>query len=337
MKFSEITNLYDKFSLAFKTEQDFNFASYLDLTSKDSVINFLRALDDYAIESQFNDDLRGLHVGWEDLVGEFFEQCLSHWKSDREVMNAFCELGICDYQFEKVGEDLKADYEFMMAAIHNYLSPEHASMKLRANKAFMLEVIAYHGLNIRFASPELKDDEEVVLKALCKSGHIVFKYFSDRLKLSEAFMLKAIKNNIGILVNIDDSKFSNSFKEQVAFIKNELLKDFEKLFKKDPNFMVFYDGYVARLGIRGVSCSDFLGVIGFKMDFYKAMYAVSKNGGLLNYLDDSLRDNPQIIEAALNENKYAIKFVSEKKLKLKKYAKYLKYLEDKDEFDDIPF
>ena len=33
----------------------------------------------------------------------------------------------------------------------------------------------------------------------------------------------------------------------------------------------------------------------------------------------------------------AVKFVSEKKLKLKKYAKYLKYLEDEHEFDDIPF
>lgn len=336
MKFSKITNLYDKFSLAIETEQGFNFASYLDLTSKESVINFLRALEDYSMESQFNDDLRGLHEGWEDLVGEFFDQCLSHWKSDREVMIAFCELGIRDYRFEKVGEDLKADYEFMITAIYNYFSPEHASMKLRANKAFMLEVIAYHGLDIMFASPELKDDEEFVLKALSKSGQAVFEYISDRLKLSEEFILKAIQIDIKILVNIDDSQFSNSFKEQVAIFKNKQLKNFEKCFKKDPNFLMYYGDPFRNPGIC-FGGNDFLKVIGFKMNFYKAMYAVRKNGALLNYLDDSLRDNPKIIDAALNENKHAIKFVSEKKLKLKKYAKYLSYLDEEHEFDDIPF
>ena len=185
-----------------------------------------------------------------------------------------------------------------------------------------------------FASPELKDDEELVLKALSKSGQAVFEYVSDRLKLSEEFILKAIQIDIKILVNIDDSQFSNSFKEQVALFKNKQLKTFEKLFKKDPNFLM-YCGYSFRNP--GIYDSGALKVVGFKMDFYKAMYAVRKNGGLLNYLDDSLRDNPQIIDAALNENKYAIKYVSEKKLKLKKYAKYLRYLDEEHKFDDIPF
>ena len=336
MKFLEITHLYNKFSVAIEDDQDFNFASYLDLTSKDSVINFLRSLEDYSIQSQFNDDLRGLAEFWQDFIGEFFDQCLSNWKSDRDVMSTFFELGISNYQFEKVGENLKADYEFMITAIYSYFSPEHASMKLRANKAFMLEVVAFHGLDIMFASPELKDDEELVLKALSKSGQAVFEYVSDRLKLSEEFILKAIQIDIGILVNIDDSQFSNNFKEQAALFKNKQLKTFEKLFKKDPNVLMYYGETFRHPGIR-FGGSGSLKVIGFKMDFYKAMYAVRKNGHLLNYLDDSLRDNPQIIDAALNENKYAIKYVSEKKLKLKKYAKYLRYLDEEHEFDDIPF
>ena len=157
-----------------------------------------------------------------------------------------------------------------------------------------------------------------------------------QLKLSEEFILKAIQIDICILVSTDDSKFSNSFKEQVAFIKNKQLKNFEKCFKKDPNFLMYYGDPFRNPGIC-FGGNGFLKVIVFKMNFYKAMYAVQKNGALLNYLDDSLRDNPKIIDAALNENKYAIKFVSEKKLKLKKYAKYLSYLDEGHESDDIPF
>lgn len=340
MKYSELTSLYYKFSTAVETNSDFNFSDHLNLQNKKNVLIFLRTLDEYLHDMRLGDELDYLPSieVYDDFNFELFFALDESLKSDRDVILQFIECpGLDDFQFEDVGENLKADYEFMITVIgSSYISPKHASLELKSNKDFMLEVVACYGCDLKYASDDLKDDEEVALKALEKSGSSIFEYVSERLKLSEEFILKAIQIDISILASIDDSQFSNSFKEQVAFIKNKQLKIFEKCFKKDPNFLMYYgcpfkDPYISFAG------KDFLNVIGFKMDFYKAMYAVRKNGALLNYLDNSLRDNPQIIDAALNENKHAIKFVSEKKLKLKKYARYLRYLDDRHEFDNIPF
>ena len=175
---------------------------------------------------------------YDDFNFELFRALDESLKSDRDVILKYIEcLGLCDDQFKHVGENLKADYEFMMTVIgSSYISPEHASLKLKSNKDFMLEVVACDGRDLKYASDNLKDDEEVALKALKKSGSSIFEYISERLKLSEEFILKAIQIDIRILVDIDDSQFSNSFKEQVAFIKNKQLKNFEKCFKKDSNF-----------------------------------------------------------------------------------------------------
>lgn len=340
MKYSEIISLYYKFSTAVETNSDFSFSDHLNLQNKKNVLIFLRTLDEYHHDMRLSDELDYLPSieVYDDFNYELFFALDESLKSDRDVILQFIECpGLDDFQFEHVGENLKADYEFMITVIgSSYISPKHASLKLTSNKDFMLEVVACDGCDLKYASDNLKDDEEVALKALKKSGSSIFEYVSERLKLSEEFILKAIQIDIRILVSIDDSKFSNSFKEQVAFIKNKQLKNFEKCFKKDPNFLMYFGDPFQDPAIR-FGGNGFLKVIGFKMDFYKAMYAVSKNGALLNYLDDSLRDNPKIIDAALNENKYAIKYVTKKKLKLKKYAKYLRYLDEEHEFDEIPF
>ena len=340
MKYSEIISLYYKFSTAVETNSDFSFSDHLNLHNKKSVLVFLRTLDEYLDDMRVIDELDDLPniEGYDDFNYELFFALDESLKSDRDVILQFIECpGLDDFQFEHVGENLKADYEFMITVIgSSYISPKHASLKLTSNKDFMLEGVAGEGCDWKYASDNFRDDEEVALKALKKSGSSIFEYVSERLKLSEEFILKAIQIDIRILVSIDDSKFSNSFKEQVAFIKNKQLKNFEKCFKKDPKFLMYYGDPFQNPGI-SFGGNGFLKVIGFKMDFYKAMYAVSKNGSLLNYLDDSLRDNPKIIDAALNENKYAINSVSKKKLKLKKYAKYLSYLDEGHESDDIPF
>lgn len=284
---------------------DFNFLDYVDLDDKKDTLDFLKNLikfenDNLEIICE-NDYLENIHYQPE-LIWAISDVLLS----DKEIVMQLITLGISDEEFELVGDNLKKDKELMLRAIYNYISPRHINIKLRQDRAFMFEVVSFNGSDLAYASDRLKDDEELVLRALSTSSGINFKNASKRLKNSEEFVLKALKVNASVINEVN------------ASIKHDL-KFINKAFKTNPNILIHLS-------------KKFFNSIGFEIDFAKAMFAVNFNGILLTYLDENFKENEAVIKAALTNNTSAINYISEKKYK--KYKKYLKHL---DSDDDIPF
>lgn len=292
--FEKLLTNFDKCK---KNNLDFNFLDYVDLDDKNDTLDFLKNL--IAFENEYG--FTHIYIRTE-LIWAMNDILLSN----KDIVMQLLNLGIFNEEFAWVGNNLKADKELMLKAIYSYISSSHADKKLRHDKAFMFEVVSFNGNDLAYASDGLKDDEELVLRALSTGRSIIFKDASKRLKNSEEFVLKAIEVNASVI-----NEVNASMRHDLKFIN--------KVFKTNPNILIHLS-------------KKFFNSIGFEIDFAKAMFAVNFNGILLTYLDENFKENEDIIEAALSNNTSAINYISEKKYK--KYKKYLKHL---DSDDDIPF
>ena len=294
---SFLEKLLTNFDKCKKNNLDFNFLDYVDLDDRNDTLDFLKNLIAFGNDYGFKQTFFRTELIWamNDIL-----------LSDKDIVMQLLNLGVSNEEFELVGNSLKADKELMLKAIYSYLSPRHISKKLRQDKAFMFEVVSFYGNYLAYASDSLKDDEELVLRALSRGSGTNFKDASKRLKNSEEFVLKALKVNASVINEVN------------ASIKHDL-KFINKAFKTSPNILIHLS-------------KNFFNSIGFEIDFAKAMFAVNFNGILLTYLDENFKENEAIIEAALSNNTSAINYISEKK-----YKKYIKYLKHLDSDDDIPF
>ena len=82
------------------------------------------------------------------------------------------------YTLEYIDESLKKDEDIILTAIASKLldsveSLKFADISLRNNKAFMKKAINIHPLVIKYASDELKDDQELAEELLFKSKFLI--------------------------------------------------------------------------------------------------------------------------------------------------------------------
>merc|ERR1712046_273700 len=83
------------------------------------------------------------------------------------------------------------DCDVVLAAVQH--SPfgdalQSASLRLRSNKMFMLDVVRHAGDALSFASDELKSDRDIVLAAVANDG-TAFRYAAGLLQQDKDFVL----------------------------------------------------------------------------------------------------------------------------------------------------
>jgi hypothetical protein len=111
-------------------------------------------------------------------------------------------------------------------------------MKDWNNKLFVIDKIKQRANNIRSASDELKNDKEVALIAIKKSG-FTFEHLSSQLKNDREIVIEAIKESSKVLQYASNEfKNNKSFAIKMAelhcdligFISDELKNDIEILY-----------------------------------------------------------------------------------------------------------
>ena len=149
--------------------------------------------------------------------------------------------------FKNLKESLRADKKIAMAAFRKGVSPEYVSEKLWDDRDFILSLLNTPRGSItildflKFASKRLRDDKEVVLKAVeYKSFFTSLKYASKRLRDDKEIVLKAVDNypsNIRfaserlradkeiVLIAIDDLTGDGFYGCNIQFASMELRDD----------------------------------------------------------------------------------------------------------------
>lgn len=70
-----------------------------------------------------------------------------------------------------------------------------------SDKEHVLEKLEFFGSDLIFASRELKDDDEIVMKAVRKYPHSI-RYASERLKNNREMVMEAVKSEVLVLQHI---------------------------------------------------------------------------------------------------------------------------------------
>ena len=142
------------------------------------------------------------------------------------------------YSVQEIQKDEKVAKECLaqiMSALQN------TSSALKNDKKFILEIISYGVAQaLLYASPRLKDDEEVVLQAISKVGYVI-RYASLRLQKDKSFLLRAAKNNGNILEDVA-VKFRNDKEIVSEAIRHSFggsaLQHASDRLKKDKKFIM---------------------------------------------------------------------------------------------------
>ena len=89
----------------------------------------------------------------------------------------------CPYILEDLPDQYRDDREIVLAALQEESEQvlEFASPRLRADFEIVLKAVRVDGLNLMYASDELRDAEEIVLAAVNNYGGAL-KYASKRLQ-----------------------------------------------------------------------------------------------------------------------------------------------------------
>lgn len=207
-------------------------------------------------------------------------------------------------------QTLRDDPEVIMAASSEYFTAlEFASQRLCEDSMFVISILGINGKNIQFAADWMKSDRNFVLAAV-NAGSRIFDYVPEHFRDDEEIILKMIKANGYSLESASerlrkDKAFNLKALDHGAYyehcIHKSLLIDRDivlKAIQKRPH--------------------EFKNIPEqFKSDREIVMTVVSRKGGYSKYIADcsiEMRDDPEIIKAAVKDNGSNIKHASQRLL-----------------------
>jgi len=204
-----------------------------------------------------------------------------------------------------LSESLRDDADIILAASDKYFaSLQFASQKLREDPIFVMKMIDKCGENISFAAdwmkanrkfvfaaahagsrildnvPENFRDEEEIMLEIIKSDGFALDKASERLRLDKAFNIKALENG---------AYYNN--------IHKSLLDDRDIVLKAMQKHPHQFESIPKR----------------FKADREIVLTVVAKKGGYGKYIKDcplEMRDDPDIIKAAVIDSDFNIRYAS---------------------------
>ena len=118
----------------------------------------------------------------------------------RELLKETCKSKIDDIMKNVENKNILNDKEIFLQLIqrNNGHIIKFASKNLKNNKEFILKAIEFNGDAFKNASKQLKDDKEFVL-IIADYGVNIFKHVSKRLKNDKEVVLEALKYDANLL------------------------------------------------------------------------------------------------------------------------------------------
>lgn len=161
-------------------------------------------------------------------AGTSFEDSIfDDYRNDREIVKIAIEQRPSNFRY--AGDEVKDDRNFILEILTSSLSIvdvlAHSSQRIRADKEVVLEAVKFNGLFLLVASPDLKDDFDVVLLAVQDHGYNL-KYASERIRSNKKIVLEAIRYNQEFINHASDE-----LKQEIG--KDDPLKYLESYFEKE--------------------------------------------------------------------------------------------------------
>ncbi|KAG2382703.1 hypothetical protein C9374_005283 [Naegleria lovaniensis] len=215
--------------------------------------------------------------------------------NDREIATLCIKRN--SWSFNNVGDDLKNDREFVKDAIRYGCSLSGMNQEFTSDKEIVMMAINFSGgESIRYASDELKNDEECVMAAI-QNQSSALRYIGDQFKSNKELVSDLLQENGYLFEELSDelkadkellfTAISGSYSNALMHASPELKADREVIMEA-----VRIQGHCLAY------CATEL-----KNDFEIVLEAV-KNGGSLEYASSDLRDNAELCQAVLSSDTY---------------------------------
>ena len=192
---------------------------------------------------------------------------------NRIILNQIYEMLLNDRKCAKRLLDFHpTDFEFL-------------SEKLKADKSFVLETIPKYSNCIKYASEELRNDKQVILRVLVGKNGLLLEFASEALRNDREIVLRAIEgekigNSHLRIPSCHDMHMNNALALQ--FASPQLRNDRE---------------IVSKAIIRNALAIQFASEE-LRNDRILVSYAVQRNASVLDFVSEELRKDEKIIELA---------------------------------------
>lgn len=195
-----------------------------------------------------------------------------------------------------VSENLRDDFDVIMNAVkkNSYFILMFTSNRLRDNEEIIQEAVSHNGMALKFASNRLQANRHIVLTAL-KVNSECLQFASDELKDEFEY----------------DYPYKNSTKEEILALPNDAV-EFSKLpckFRFDKDIVLkFIDTFNVLESTSDELRDDYDVVMKY---FSQPKYDVYGIFGF-RYVSDRLKDNKEVLKAALHHDSYALRYASDR-------------------------
>lgn len=204
----------------------------------------------------------------------------------------------------KLDPELLNNYDFMNKIVpFDGLALQYASAALKKNKALVLAAVRQIGMALNYVDALLRCDREVVLAALADSGHVL-KYADPSLQKDREVVIEAVRKNGLALEFAHPTLRADKEIVLIAIQQNEYALQFA-----DSSLQADHDIVLKAVTICGTALQFAAETLQSEYAIVRA--AVSQCGLALKYAAPYLRRNPVLAEIACKQNYKALEFVDD--------------------------
>jgi len=251
-------------------------------------------------------------------------------RGDREVVSAALQKDFSNLEFASI--DIQGDQKFLLDTIektqeaeacrdalnpdenfsgNSFLFLDYVTPELKDDNNFVLKAVKLDGMNLHFASNRLRNDPEVVDAAAVQSDY-TFQYASEPLRSSKDFVLSLVARQ-GRAIKHASEELRNDKEVALAAVSSypPILREVSARLQDDIDVVL---AAVQKDGLSLMFASDAL-----RNTKDVVLAAVRSRGYALSHASQDLRNNDEVVEAAVEKSALALQFAS---LRLRRSPKY---------------
>lgn len=236
-------------------------------------------------------------------------------RSDRDIVFEAIKHDGNSLRF--AADNLISDYEIVKAAVENNCWLKYVAKDLRGNREIVLAAVTKSKGSIAHADPILYDDYEIVLKSILPMDYIEYdpeldflKFASPKLKRNKKFILDAV--SIHPLVGRTIDPMWKSDPDVVLAVMKQHLYALDYINKNHWKWDV--NRHVIGALKQNIHILDCAETNELKCNKKFILEALAVDDDVLRYASEDLRSDPEIIHAAIKENRAPLKYATDKLL-----------------------
>mmetsp|Transcript_16058 Transcript_16058/g.34714 ORF Transcript_16058/g.34714 Transcript_16058/m.34714 type:complete len:451 (+) Transcript_16058:100-1452(+) len=187
---------------------------------------------------------------------------------------------------------------------------QYAKKEFKADREIVLTAAALHGPVLQFASPELRSDEEVVRVAVKQYG-TALRFASRDLQANRSIVMDAVSGDGKALKHASDELRSDK-----AVVMKAVLSDWRALEFAGPACKADKEIIKAAVGHKDITGSIIEHVseslLGDRRFVLELVQLPPEGGAILNYLNDKMKADKEIVMAAVRTYPHAFSCASKK-------------------------